>query len=173
MRTAGHELRTFLIAMAAFSVIMVGILAMVPGSMALPDLATVRPQLDFAPLWETTPQVQVHVLTVLAALLLGPVQFVLPKGTALHRAIGWVWVGSMLVTAVTSLFIREINPGGFSPIHIFSAYTFVSLPLGVWLARRGDVRAHRGVMTGLYIGLVIAGLLAAAPGRVIWDMFLG
>ena len=173
MRTAGYELRTFLIAMAAFGVIMVGILAMVPGSTTLPTLAEVQPQFDLAPLWETAPQVQIHVLTVLAALVLGPAQFVLPKGTPFHRATGWLWVGSMFVTAVTSLFIREINPGGFSPIHIFSAFTFVSLPLGVWLARRGDVRGHRGVMTGLYIGLVIAGLLAAAPGRVIWDMFLG
>ena len=173
MRTAGHELRTFLIAMAAFSVIKVGILAMVPGSMTPPDLSTVRPQLDLAPLWAAPVEVQLHVLTVLLALVLGPVQFVLPKGTAFHRAAGWTWVGAMFVTAVSSLFIRELNPGGFSPIHIFSAFTFVSLPLGIWLARRGDVRAHRGVMTGLYIGLVIAGLLAAAPGRVIWDMFLG
>jgi len=28
-------------------------------------------------------------------------------------------------------------------------------------------------MIGLYIGLVIAGVTAIAPGRVIWDMFFG
>lgn len=170
MRTPGYELRTFLIAMAAFSLILVGILAMVPGSADFTGFGQARFSPDLAALAALAPAVQVHLATALIALVGGPVQFALPKGTALHRAVGWIWVGAMFLTAVASLFIRDLAGGGFSPIHIFSAFAFVSLPLGVWLARRGDVRSHRGVMTGLYIGLVIAGVLAAAPGRDLWTI---
>ncbi len=173
MRTPGYELRTFLISMAAFGVILMGVLAMVPGSADLGGWAQARPQLDAGALAGLSPAVQAHLLTALIALVAGPVQFVLPKGTRAHRVIGWIWVGAMFVTAVASLFIRDLNAGGFSPIHIFSLMAFVSLPLGVWLARRGDVASHRQCMIGLYIGLVIAGVLAAAPGRVLWDLLLG
>lgn len=171
--TAGSELRRFALTMAVAGLAIVAILAMQPGSVDLAAILRIQPHLDLEPLWRAPLIVQVHIVTVLYALFVGPIQFLLPKGTALHRTIGWSWVLAMLVTALASLGIREINHGQFSPIHLFSVWTLVSLPLAILFARRGNIRAHRGTMVGLYIGLVIAGLLAIAPGRIIWDMFFG
>lgn len=149
------------------------ILALQPGSadLILPDGKRMRFSLQ--PALDASAVIQLHLVTVVWALVVGPIQFILPKGTRLHRALGWTWVAAMATTAISSLFIREVNDGAFSPIHVFSAWTLVSLPLAIFFARRGNVRAHQSTMIGLYIGLLIAGALAAAPGRVVWDMFVG
>jgi uncharacterized membrane protein len=126
---------------------------------------------DFAPLMAHGWLVQLHLATVAVALVLGPVQFALPKGTRMHRLVGWLWAGSMLTTAIASLFIRDMRDGAFSPIHLFSLMTLIGVPVAVWLARSGRTAAHARAMIGLYIGLIIAGLTAIAPGRLIWDMF--
>lgn len=137
-------------------------------SVALPETL----KFDLAPLFAQSWLVQFHVTTVAAALLLGPLQFVLPKGTALHRAFGWTWAALMFATATASFFIRDMRDGQFSPIHIFSVMTIVGVPAALWLARV-KVMSHARAMIGLYIGLVIAGVTAVAPGRVIWEMFFG
>jgi uncharacterized membrane protein len=84
----------------------------------------------------------------------------------------------MVVTAVDTLFLRTSGapgiPGGFTFLHIFSVWTLISAPLGVYLARRHRVLAHRGVMTGLFFGgLVTAGLLAFLPGRTMYAVVFG
>jgi len=127
---------------------------------------------DLAPLLAQSALVQFHVATVAIALLVGPVQFLLPKGTGAHRVFGWIWAGAMLSTAIATFFIRDMRDGAFSPIHIFSVMALAGVPLALWLARV-RVMSHARAMVGLYIGLVIAGLTAIAPGRLIWDMFFG
>ena len=78
----------------------------------------------------------------------------------------------MVVTAISSLFIRELNHGAFSLIHFFSGWTLVGLPMGVAFARRHQVKLHRRTMTGLYLGgLIIAGVFTFVPGRLMWRMF--
>jgi len=172
--SAGRELRRFAVIMGMSLLAIAGILALQPGSVDLSGFARMRPHApDLAALGATPATVQLHVVSVLVALVLGPVQFALPKGTRLHRRIGWAWFVAMLLAALSSAFIRDINEGGFSAIHIFTAWTLVSLPLAVWTARRGHIRAHRGTMVGLYVGLVIAGLLSIAPGRLTWALFFG
>jgi uncharacterized membrane protein len=96
----------------------------------------------------------------------------LPKGATLHRVLGWTWAGAMFSTAVATFFIRDMRDGQFSPIHIFSLMSLCGVPLALWLARV-RIASHARAMIGLYIGLVIAGLTAIAPGRLIWDMFFG
>ena len=150
-----------------------GVLLMVPGAISLGSLAEARPQFDPEPFWRAPVLVQIHLATVLLALVLGPIQFVRPKGTPGHRLLGWLWATAMMTTAVVTLFIREINDGALSPIHFFSFWALVSLPLGVWFAKRGMVAAHQGTMIGLYIGLVIAGVLSIGPGRLTWEIFFG
>lgn len=152
--------------------VVAAILALTPGALNLESWGRIelkRP--DLRPLMAQSPLVQFHVYTVLAALALGPAQFALKKGAPLHRAIGWIWAACMLSTAAASLFIRDMNDGAFSPIHIFSVMTFVMLPIALWRARVGDARGHARGMIGLYIGLVIAGVTAIAPGRLIWEVF--
>lgn len=119
----------------------------------------------------------VHLITAAPALLLGPVVLWRRKGDSLHRWIGRAWVGLMLVTAVASAFIHSPGAGvagtGYSFIHIFTIWTLVNVPLGVWFARSRRIEAHRGVMTGLYAGLVIAGLVTLTPGRLLGNLVFG
>lgn len=150
--------------------IVIAILVFTPGawSVALPETL----KFDLAPLFAQSALVQFHLATVAIALVLGPIQFVLPKGTGAHRLFGWIWAAAMLSTAIATFFIRDMRDGQFSPIHIFSVMTFVGVPMALWLARV-KVMSHARTMVGLYIGLVIAGVTAIAPGRVIWEMFFG
>lgn len=113
------------------------------------------------------PAILVHLATALPALALGAVMLWRRKGTAPHKRWGRLWVGLMAVAALSSFWIREINDGGFSAIHLLSVWTLASLAAGVMLARRGKVRAHRGFMIGTYLGLLAAGALALAPGRLL------
>jgi uncharacterized membrane protein len=150
--------------------IVIAIFVFTPGawSVALPETL----KFDLGPLREESWLVQFHVVTVAMALVLGAIQFVLPKGRAVHRTFGWLWAAAMFSTAIATFFIRDMRDGQFSPIHIFSVMTFIGVPLALWLARV-KVMSHARAMVGLYIGLVIAGVTAIAPGRVIWNMFFG
>ena len=141
--TAGSELKRFAVVMGLSLVAIAAILALQPGTVDLAAILRIQPHLDFEPFRRAPFIVQVHLATVIYALAVGPIQFLLPKGAALHRALGWSWALAMLTTAIASLGIREINPGQFSAIHIFSVWTLVSLPLAIVFARRGNVPAHR------------------------------
>lgn len=150
--------------------VVIAIFVLTPGAwnVALPETL----KFDLAPLFAQSWLVQFHVATVAVALLLGPVQFVLAKGSGLHRMFGWIWAAAMLSTAIATFFIRDMRDGQFSPIHIFSVMALIGVPMALWLARV-KVMSHARAMVGLYIGLVIAGVTAIAPGRVIWEMFFG
>lgn len=129
---------------------------------------------DLALLAQAPLAVQLHLVAAVSAFVLGLMQFVLPKGTGLHKTTGWIWVVLIATAAISSLFIRMINHGAFSFIHILSGWTLVVLPMAIYAARRGDIARHRGRMTGIFIGgLLIAGTLAFMPGRLMWRLFLG
>lgn len=111
--------------------------------------------------------IQIHIISALVALGLGPVVLWRRKGDRLHRILGYVWVTEMAVTALSSFFIVE-HPviGPFSPIHLLSAWTLWVLWHGIAAARAGDIARHRGELRGLYLyGLGIAGSLTLLPGR--------
>ena len=118
------------------------------------------------------PAVQLHLATALIALAIGTVLLMGVKGTTLHRILGWTWVVAMAVTAISSLFIRQLNHGSFSFIHLLAGWTLVGLPMAVYAARRHRVAQHRKAMTGMFVGgLILAGLLAFLPGRLMWELF--
>jgi uncharacterized membrane protein len=59
----------------------------------------------------------------------------------------------------------------FTWIHLFTVVTLVSLPLGIYRIRRGNVRGHAAAMKGLFIGgLVIAGIFTLIPGRILGNL---
>ncbi|PVM91635.1 hypothetical protein DDF62_06300 [Caulobacter radicis] len=119
-------------------------------------------------------KIQIHIAAALTALAIGTVLMVGVKGTRLHRALGWTWVVAMATTAVSSLFIREMNHGAMSWIHLLSGWTIVALPMAVYAARRHNVHLHRRFMTGLFVGgLLIAGAFTFLPGRLLWRVFFG
>ena len=108
------------------------------------------------------------------AILVGAVLMVGVKGSLTHRILGWTWVMAMMTGAVSSLFIRMLNHGAFSYIHLLSGWTIVALPMAVAAARSHKVKLHARLMTGLFTGgLILAGVLAFMPGRLMWEMFFG
>jgi uncharacterized membrane protein len=124
-----------------------------------------------------TVPIMIHLVTALAAAVLGPFILVRRKGDAWHKALGRTWVGLMLVTAITSIFIRSPGAGiagmGFSWIHLFTVWTLAALPVAVWGARSGNIRLHRSGMIGLYVGLLVAGGFTLIPGRLLGDLVFG
>lgn len=110
-----------------------------------------------------TPLIATHAFAALMSLLLGGWQlFLSTKGSPLHRFIGRVWVPLMLYVSVTSFWIREIRDGRFSFLHILSIVTIVSVSLGVFEVRRGNVKGHIGNMIGSWVGLSFAFVFAVA-----------
>lgn len=132
------------------------------------------PRFDPSPLLRAPLSVQVHVAGAMTAMVVGMLIFMLPKGTGFHRLLGWSWVSSMIIVAATSIAMISDSRGGVNALHIFTAITVVSLWGGLSGIRRGNVRQHAASMTGLYVGgLIIAGLFAFIPGRVMWNVVFG
>jgi uncharacterized membrane protein len=99
--------------------------------------------------------------------------FFLTKGARWHRALGAIYLALMTVTAIAAFFIRSINLGGFSFIHLFIPLTLFGMFGALWNVRRGNIRGHRNAMLGLYVGgLLIAGSLTLLPGRLLHHVFL-
>lgn len=99
----------------------------------------------------------IHFSTLLIALALTPLMLLREKGTPTHRKMGYVWLSAMLVTSIVSLFIRDINSGSFSPIHILSVMTILQC-WRIWTnARSGNHHGHR---RQVYILITFALLLA-------------
>lgn len=118
--------------------------------------------------------VELHVASALGALLIGTIQMVAPKGNLPHRTLGIVFVLLMAGAAISAIFIREINGGSFSFVHIFVPLTIIGIFRVVHSARRGDRAGHRGQVLGLFYGaLIVPGLLAFIPGRLMYTVLLG
>lgn len=113
-----------------------------------------------------------HLSTVLLALPLGISQLVLPKGTLRHRTLGYIWCALMVATAVVSFSFNTLAPKlPFSPIHIFSVITLVTVPGIIFAARTHRVEQHRRSVLLLMLGsLVIAGLFTFLPSRALGQL---
>lgn len=124
------------------------------------------------PLLDASPAIQIHAYAAIAAFGLGAVILFRRKGGRIHRMMGRVWVGLMLVVVLSSFFIHTIRLWGpWSPIHLLSVATLFSLTYGVLMIRRRNVEAHRSVMQSTFGGaLVIAGLFTFVPGRIMWEV---
>jgi len=108
----------------------------------------------------------IHLSVVVPATVIGIAQIAMSKGTRVHKVLGWIWVLTMLVAAISSFWIMEIRAGaGWSVIHLLSAWVLISLGAAIWHIRHGNVRAHKRFMVGTLLGLAGAGLGALAPGR--------
>ena len=74
----------------------------------------------------------------------------------------------MLATAIDSLFLRITNPGGFSIIHVLSAWTLIQVPIIVASARNHNVKRHRRAVRGMVTGaLLIAGFFTFPFDRLL------
>ena len=131
--------------------------------------------MSLAPLVESSAAIQLHAFSAMTAFALGIVQFAAPKGTLPHRTIGFIWAGLMLAVALSSFWIHELRVfGPWSPIHLISIFTLITLPLAVWYAHTHRVRSHKWWMVSIFLGaLVVAGLFTFVPGRIMYDVAFG
>ena len=76
------------------------------------------------PLLESGWLITLHASTALLSLILGVYMFARPKGTLVHRTLGYTWIAAMATVVLSSLFINQIRTWGpFSPIHLLTLIT--------------------------------------------------
>jgi uncharacterized membrane protein len=149
--------------------------------------------MTLAPLLNAEPFIQIHSLLATAAVVIGAVQLLAPKGTVPHRTLGWTWVAliaAMLIIAFLNRHISLWDPFGPSvcckdgscgpraatcaSIHLVSLYFLLALPFAVLHARRLDVARHRRTMLWLYLGVLLIGTaFTFLPHRIMHAVAFG
>jgi uncharacterized membrane protein len=119
-----------------------------------------------------------HLATVVPAFAIGAFQLLRRKGTPSHKLLGKIYMLLMLATGFITLAMpAEVGPrflNHFGFIHIFSFLALFGVPSAYIAARRGNIKAHRGAMLGLYLGgILIAGAFAFSPGRMLHEWLFG
>ena len=116
-----------------------------------------------------------HAITALVAVIIGAIQLISAKGTRQHQVLGYLWVSMMMYVSISSFFISKIQLwGAFSPIHLLSAWTVITLCIGIYFARTGNIKAHQLNMQLLYgLALILTGLFTLLPNRVMGQMLFG
>lgn len=118
--------------------------------------------------------IQFHWIAALLAFVFGIIMLMRRKGTPSHKVIGRMFIILMLITAISSFWIREINRGGFSLIHIFIPLTLFASWEAIHYIRKGNVKRHKRAVMGMFFGaLLIPGLFTFVPGRRMWILFFG
>ena len=119
--------------------------------------------------WPRIPAVVwAHLGTIMIALALTPIMLLRRRGDPAHRLLGKIWVSAMFLSAAISFFVRLSNPGGFSFIHIISAYVVIAAPMIWWTARTHRISAHRRSVRAMVTGaLLVAGFFTFPFGRML------
>jgi len=131
--------------------------------------------MNWQPLFDAGPVVYGHAFAAFAAISVGALQLLLPKGTTLHRGIGYLWVALISGVALSSFFIHDLRMfGPFSLIHLVSAFTLYSVFTTVSAARRGYIAEHKRGMVQLYaLAMVLTGAFTLLPGRIMHSVIFG
>ena len=126
-------------------------------------------------LFNETHPIPVHAIMAMIAIILGGIQLSMKKGGTIHKLLGRIWVGLMLIVATTSFFIHEIKLwGAYSPIHLLSLWTIFILGVGVYYARVGNIKRHKQVMIATYFfALILTGFFTLYPGRIMHQILIG
>ena len=140
-----------------------------------PELLKTNRSKTMTLLFAEAPPIPLHALAALLAVILGGIQLAMKKGTRLHKALGWIWTVIMAIVAITSFFIHEIKLWGqYSPVHLLSLWTLISLGLAIYFAKTGKIKRHKQVMVALYgFGLILTGFFTMMPGRVMHQIIFG
>jgi len=130
--------------------------------------------MSLEPILQSSLAIQIHIATAFIALALGIVMYRRKKGTKSHKMVGRVFVMFMLATAISAIFIRNLNSGNFSWIHVFVPVTFIGAFQAIFWIRRGNIKKHKSAVSGMFFGaLLIPGFLSFIPGRTMWQVFFG
>lgn len=107
-----------------------------------------------------------HLVAALYVVGIGPVQILRTRRDRVHRIMGYLWISAMYYVCLSSFWI--VSEGHFTWLHALSAFTLVTVTLGLVAVIKGNIRAHRGNMIGSYIGTLIAfGFAVSVPSRTI------
>lgn len=136
--------------------------------------------MNFQPLLDSPWHIQLHAIAALAALVLGIVQFIAPKGTLPHRILGPVWALLMATVIISAAFIVRPRDPGESFLAHFTFIHYIFIPLTSWGLVGGlyhvikggpDMKKHAGPFFGIFLGgLIIAGFFTFMPGRIMHDV---
>lgn len=112
-----------------------------------------------------------YALTALAA----GVQLMIAKGTPRHKVLGYICVSLMMYVSISRFFISEIQLwGAYSPSHLLSIWTVLTLCTGIYFAGVGNIKAHQLNMQLLHgLALILTGLFTLLPNRVMGQIFFG
>ena len=122
----------------------------------------------------------VHVISAIAALLLGLGIFCARKGTRFHKQLGYGYVISMVIMNVTAFLIYRLYRG-FGPFHIAAVISSATLVAGfipVFLRRPAErwLPLHFEFMAWSYVGLLAAAAAEIGvrlPKAPFWGGVLG
>ena len=131
--------------------------------------------MSFDPILNAPLPVQIHAVTAVMALLIGPLALYRRRRDLAHKLFGYLWVLSMSAAALSSFLIHSLPMiGPFSPIHGLAILALWSVARGVAQACAGKFHRHAATFRSLYWhGLIIAGLLNFLPGRISNRMVFG
>ena len=108
-----------------------------------------------------------HIFLALIALVIGAMNLLSKKGTNKHKLIGWFWIIFMGYVSISSFWIKELNEGQYSWIHLLSIITILSLIISIIDIKLRYIKIHSIFMINTYAGLFIAGIFTLLPGRFI------
>ena len=130
--------------------------------------------MTLAPLFEAPFIVQIHALSAIAALIIGPFAMYRRKRDRVHKTLGYFWVTLMVFVSVSSFWINDIRLiGPFSPIHALSLVTLYSLFKALRSAIKRDIEHHQTSMQFTYfMSLWGAGLFTLVPDRLMGQVVI-
>ncbi len=134
------------------------------------------PFLSFMPFYTASLPIQIHIILALIAIITSIAIVIARKGTSFHKFTGRIWALLMIGLALSSFGINSFDmPYGVSLIHILSVVILISIPLGIYHIRTGNLKAHKRAMIITMVGGILgAGLPAIfSPGRVLFKIFFG
>ncbi len=107
-----------------------------------------------------------HTAFAAVALMAGALVVARPKGTRVHRVLGWIYVASMTGLFATAFLIYRLF-GGFGPFHWLAVVGATTLAGGLTAVvlrrpRRTWVERHYYLMSYSYLGLLAAAGAEAA-----------
>ncbi len=122
--------------------------------------------------------IYIHAFFALIAVPVGLYILLTKKGTQKHKSTGRIWTLFLLIVSFTALFIKAINPGEYSLIHLLIPWTIGSLIYSIWSIRKFQKtklqkykKAHMYSMIGVYVGaLLVAGFFTLMPGRLFYEI---
>jgi uncharacterized membrane protein len=112
--------------------------------------------------------ITIHTTCSIIALIVGIDVLLRKKGSKLHKILGWIFCISMVLSSISSFWIRKF--GEFSWIHILSILTLFWLFKAIYVVRKKPhnwMFFHILNMTNAFSGIIIASI-----GVIIRHFFL-